>query len=53
MSARRQVGEADSELLDEVDARAKELGQTRRTFVERALRWALEETEGADGQAAA
>lgn len=39
--ARKQLGMVDDELLASVDARAAELGQTRRVFTERALRAAL------------
>jgi hypothetical protein len=35
--ARKQLGMVDDALLDDVDRRALGLGQTRRTFVERAL----------------
>jgi hypothetical protein len=39
--ARKQVGQIDEGVLDRADARAAELGQTRRVFVERALEAAL------------
>ena len=38
---RKQVGMIDDALLARVDARAAELGQTRRVFTERALEAAL------------
>jgi Arc/MetJ family transcription regulator len=41
--ARKQLGMVDDALLDDVDRRALELGQTRREYVERALRWAVRE----------
>lgn len=46
--ARSQIGQIDSDLLAEVNARAKALGQTRRMYVERALRSAM---EAADAEA--
>lgn len=39
---RKQVGELDSDLIREVDEAAAILGQTRRVYVERALRAALD-----------
>lgn len=42
---RKQIGMVDDGLLDRVDARARELGQTRRVFVERALVLALDEPD--------
>jgi len=44
---RKQFGQLDETLLDRVDARAAELGQTRRVFTERALEAALSEANGA------
>lgn len=46
--AKRQVGEQDAELLDRVDARAKDLGQTRAEFVARALHRALTTPTGGE-----
>jgi hypothetical protein len=39
--ARKNFGAMDAALLDRVDARARELGQSRVTFVSRALEAAL------------
>jgi hypothetical protein len=44
----QQVGRIDAELLARVDARAAELGQTRRVYIERALAGALEARAFAD-----
>jgi predicted transcriptional regulator len=46
-SGRKQFGMVDADLLARVDARAAELGQTRRVFTERALEAALSEAKGA------
>lgn len=48
--ARKQLGMVDDALLDDVDRRALELGQTRREYVERALRWAVREKRHINGE---
>ena len=44
--ARKQLGMVDDDLLARVDARAAELGQTRRVFTERALEAWLKDSAG-------
>lgn len=47
--ARKNLGQLDEGLLQRVDVRARELGQTRRVFTERALEKALSDGAVRDG----
>lgn len=49
MAERKQVGMIDAALLDRADEVAEVRGQTRRVFVERAIRAAVVEADAKDG----